>query len=82
MKNEDLEKIKKWLPRGYAKRINLETGISFVTIYATMNGKSKNKAVLDAAVAIAKEEKERVENMQDEVSSFNFPANSKIFSMS
>ena len=68
MKNEDLEKIKKWLPRGYAKRINLETGISFVAIYATMNGNSKNKAVLDAAVAIAKEEKERVENMQDEVS--------------
>lgn len=68
MKNEDLEKIKKWLPRGYAKRIYLETGISFVTIYATMNGKSKNKAVLDAAVAIAKEEKERVENMQNEVS--------------
>ena len=68
MKNEDLEKIKKWLPRGYAKRINLETGISFVTIYATMNGKSKNKAVLDAAVAIVMEEKERVENMQDEVS--------------
>lgn len=58
MKNEDLEKIKKWLPRGYAKRINLETGISFVTIYATMNGKSKNKAVLDAAVAICQGEKE------------------------
>ena len=68
MKNEDLEKIKKWLPRGDAKRIYLETGINFVTIYATMNGKSKNKAVLDAAVAIAKEEKERVENMQNEVS--------------
>lgn len=68
MNKEELQKIKKWLPRGYAKRIYLETGISFVTIYETMNGKSRNKAVLDAAVAIAKEEKERVENMQDEVS--------------
>ena len=68
MNKEKKKKIKKWLPRGYAKRIYLETGISFVTIYETMNGKARNKTVLDAAVAIAKEEKERVENIQNEVS--------------
>lgn len=68
MNKEELQKIKKWLPRGYAKRISLETGISFVTIYDTINGKARNQTVLDAAIAIAKEEKERVENIQNEVS--------------
>lgn len=53
MKNEDLQKIKQWLPRGYGRRIYNETGITFTTIYATMNGKTHNQKVIDAAIAIA-----------------------------
>lgn len=68
MKKEELQKIKEWLPRGYAKRIFLETGISFMTIYATINGKTNNKTVLDLAIAIAKEEKERMEKTKSEIS--------------
>ena len=41
MKKEDLQKIKQWLPRGYGRRIYNETGITFTTIYATMNGKGQ-----------------------------------------
>ena len=40
MKKEELQKIKEWLPRGYARRIFLKTGISFMTIYSTINGKT------------------------------------------
>lgn len=68
MKKEELQKIKEWLPRGYARRIFLETGISFMTIYSTINGKTNNKVVLDAAIAIAKEEKEKMEKTKNEVS--------------
>lgn len=68
MKNEELQKIKKWLPRGYARRIFSETGISFMTIYSTMNGKASNKQVLESAIVIAKEEKEKLEKNKHEIS--------------
>lgn len=67
MKKEDLQKIKQWLPRGYARRIYNETGISFMTIYATMNGKTNNREVIKAAIAIAKEEKEKAEKAKAEI---------------
>lgn len=67
MKNKDLQKIKQWLPRGYAKRIFKETGISFMTIYSTINGKTHNQKVIDAAIAIAKEEKEKAEKAKNEI---------------
>ena len=68
MKKEELQKIKKWLPRGYARRIFLETGISFMTIYSTMNGKTNNKTVLDAASVIAQEEKEKLRKSKNKIS--------------
>lgn len=54
-------KIKAMLPRGYARRIFEETGISLATIYDTINGKSGNQVVIDAAIRIAAEEKEKKE---------------------
>lgn len=67
MKNEDLQKIKQWLPRGYGRRIFDETGITFTTIYATMNGKTNNQKVIDLAIIIAKEEKEKAEKAKNEI---------------
>lgn len=67
MKKEELQKIKQWLPRGYGRRIYNETGISFMTIYATMNGKTHNQKVIDVAIVIAKEEKERTEKARNEI---------------
>lgn len=64
---KELQKIKQWLPRGYGRRIFDETGISFMTIYATMNGKTHNQKVIDAAIAIAKEEKEKAEKAKNEI---------------
>ena len=67
MKKEDLQKSKQWLPRGYGRRIYNETGITFTTIYATMNGKTHNQRVIDTAIAIAKEEKEKNEKAKNEI---------------
>ena len=63
MKKEDIQKMKKWLPRGYAKRIYDETGISFVTIYAVFAGRSTNDKVIEAAMRIVAEEKAKNEAM-------------------
>ena len=68
MEKDELAKIKRWLPRGYAKHIYAKTGITFVTIYATINGKTNNQKVLTLAIEMAKVEKARVEAAQNEVS--------------
>ncbi len=69
MNKEEREKIKAMLPRGYARRIFLETKISLATIYDTINGKSSNQVVIDAAIRIAAEEKEKVEKNKTLISS-------------
>lgn len=68
MNKEELQKIKQWLPRGYARQIFNETGLSFMTIYSTMNGKINNQRVIDAAIQIAKEEKDKAEKAKELVS--------------
>ena len=46
MENKDLEKIKKWLPKGYGKRVQEMTGKSLVVIYNVVSGKAKNESKL------------------------------------
>ena len=46
MENKDLEKIKKWLPKGYGKRVQEMTGKSLVVIYNVVSGKAKNLSLI------------------------------------
>lgn len=63
MKNEEIEKIKKWLPRGYGKIIRKQTGKSLPFIYQVVCGGTNSdevyKALLDLALANKKEIEER-----------------------
>lgn len=64
--NKDLEKIKKWLPRGYGRIIQAETGMSLIYIYEVVAGKCHNNVIIDALLRLAlrnKEESERQEKM-------------------
>ena len=48
MENKDLEKIKKWLPKGYGKRVQEMTGKSLVVIYnALLKLALENKAEIE-----------------------------------
>ena len=48
MENKDLEKIKKWLPKGYGKRVQEMTGKSLVVIYnALLKLALENKAEVE-----------------------------------
>lgn len=63
MKNPDVEKIKKWLPRGYGKQIAEKTGRSLPFIYQVVSGGTYNdevyKALLDLALLNKKEIEKR-----------------------
>ena len=61
MENKDLEKIKKWLPKGYGKRVQEMTGKSLVVIYNVVSGKAKNESIYNALLKLALENKAEVE---------------------
>ena len=61
MENKDLEKIKKWLPKGYGKRVQEMTGKSLVVIYNVDSGKAKNESIYNALLKLALENKAEVE---------------------
>lgn len=68
MKNEEIEKIKKWLPRGYAKIIRERTGKSIPFIYQVVCGGTNNKEVYDALLTLALENKKELEERQKLIS--------------
>ena len=61
MENKDLEKIKKWLPKGYGKRVQEMTGKSLVVIYKVVSGKAKNESIYNALLKLALENKAEIE---------------------
>lgn len=68
MKKEDLDKIKKWLPRGYAKNIAEELDVSTVTVYSVVGGKQNNERVIDALISLAIKNKEKQDAMTSKIS--------------
>ncbi|MDR2129577.1 MAG: hypothetical protein LBP56_00165 [Odoribacteraceae bacterium] len=69
MKKEDLMKIIQCLPRGYGRIIMERTGLSLPTIYNTIHGKSKNELVISTAIELAKETKEKSDNIKSLIES-------------
>lgn len=64
MKNEDIEKIKKWLPRGYGKVIQVQTGKSLTFIYQVVGGVAYNDDVYKALINLALVNKKEIEERQ------------------
>ncbi len=61
MKNEEMKKIRKWLPRGFAKIIQQKTGKSLALIYQVANGLTRSEHVYNALLELALENKEKIE---------------------
>lgn len=68
MKNEEIEKIKKWLPRGYGKIIAGKTGKSLPFIYQVVCGGTNNDEVYKALIDLALENKKKLEERQKLIS--------------
>ena len=52
---EDFEKLKKFLPKGFTKILAEEFGVTDVTISNSLNGKSKRFDIIKRAIEMAKE---------------------------
>lgn len=70
MKKESIEKIKKWLPRGYGKKIAETTGKSVPFIYQIMSGRTHNDDVYNALLELALENKKEIEKREKLISTF------------
>lgn len=68
MKKKSMDKVKKWLPRGYGKLIREKTGKSLAVIYAVVCGSSENEEVYNALVDLALENKKKIEEREKLVS--------------
>ncbi len=68
MKDEEIEKIKRWLPRGYAKIIRERTGKSLPFIYQVVCGGTNNDEVYRALLDLAVENKKEIEERQKLIS--------------
>lgn len=64
MSNKDLERIKKWLPKGYGKRVQTMTGKSLAVIYNVVGGNAKNELVYNALLKLALENKAEIEKRE------------------
>lgn len=63
-KAKEIEKIKKWLPRGYGKVIRERTGKSVAFIYQVVCGGSYNDDVYKALLDLALENKREIEERE------------------
>ena len=53
---EELDKLKRYLPKGYTAKLAREFGVTPMTIYHVLNGMSKNRFdIIRRAVEFAKE---------------------------
>ena len=66
--NEELQKIRKWLPRGYAKIIQEKTGKNIASIYQVGCGRTCNDEIYRALLDLAIENKKEIEERQKLIS--------------
>jgi len=52
---EDLEKIKKYLPVGYTRKLAKEFGVTDVTVVNSLLGKTKRYDIIKRAIDMAKD---------------------------
>jgi len=69
MNTEDLEKLKKKLPRGYRQMLIERTGYSLPAIDSVLRGDYMNERILDAAIKLAQEHQEKLKNYSEKINS-------------
>ena len=65
--NQELEKLKTHLPKGYTKILAEEFNVSPMTIHNSLSGKTKRYDIIQRAVAMAKEKLETIKDAGDVV---------------
>jgi len=65
--SEYLIKLRESLPSHNLKILSVRTGFSPTYIWQVLNGKRQSQDIIDAAVALAKETKERLETSKNDI---------------
>lgn len=59
MSKKELAKLRRALPRGYAKTLAETTGFDPVYVYRVINGDRKNEDIITAAIQLAEENRRK-----------------------
>lgn len=62
--SSDLKKLRDSLPSNYAELLEKKIGFSKSTIYSVMNGVRNNMEIIDAAIELARDTKEKLESQK------------------
>lgn len=63
----DLKKLRDSLPSNYAELLENKTEFSKSTIYSVMNGVRNNSVIIDAAIDLARDTKEKLESQKEAI---------------
>lgn len=74
MKKSLLNKLKKNLPRHYPAKLAKITGYSENLVSQVLNGGKKNLTIIEAAIQLVKDEKKRIEDLENEINQLEEPA--------
>ena len=69
--NEELEGLKKYLPKGFTRILAKEFGVTDVTVSNSLNGKTKRFDIIQRAIDMAKETLKTKQNLKEIVEKLN-----------
>ena len=67
MSADELKKLKDSLPYDFGVELQKRTGFARTYCYQVLSGERKNPEIIDAAILLAKEEKEKRELQKSEI---------------
>ena len=69
--NDELEKLKEYLPKGFTKILAKEFEVTDVTICNSLNGKNRRFDIIQRAIEMARETLKTKQNLKDLVEKLN-----------
>jgi hypothetical protein len=69
MTKKDLDRLRKKLPRGYAKILSEKTGKHTSAIYQALTGKINSPEIIEAAIELAKENQQKNADLKRQIDS-------------
>ncbi|MGQ1890621.1 hypothetical protein ACT29H_09285 [Thermophagus sp. OGC60D27] len=69
MTKKELKKLRNELPRGYGRILSEITGKHFNAVYRALKGETNSPEIIQAAINLAKQEKEKKAKIQKQIKS-------------
>ena len=69
--NKELEKLRRYLPKGYNRTLAEQFGVTNVTVSNSLNGKTRRFDIIQAAIDLARETQKTQQDLKKLVEKLN-----------